>query len=213
MGTTTMDGRSKPFYLFMGVLSHLVLRGAFRLKVSGVEHLPKDTGFVLAANHLSNLDPWPLGLAAWPRPIHFMAKAEIFDSPVLGRFVAAQGAFPVRRGERDTGAVERAITFARGGDPVVMFPEGTRRLPGRQIKHHTGAARVALEAGVPLIPAGISGTDRLNRLGAQRVLYGPPVDLDDLKGMPSRDGAVEGTRRLMEAIHRLEAQLAGGKGR
>src|SRR5690606_15920333 len=109
--------------------------------------------------------------------------------------------------------VERAITFARGGDPVVMFPEGTRRLPGRQIKHHTGAARVALEAGVPLIPAGISGTDRLNRLGAQRVLYGPPVDLDDLKGMPRRDGAVEGTRRLMEAIHRLEAQLAGGKGR
>lgn len=207
-----MAGRPTPFYLFMGTLSHLVLRGAFRLKASGVEHLPRDTGFVLAANHLSNLDPWPLGLAAWPRTIHFMAKAEIFDSPVLGTFVAAQGAFPVRRGERDTGAVERAIEFARNGDPVVMFPEGTRRLPGRQIKHHTGAARVALEAGVPLIPAGISGTDRVSRLGRQRVRYGPAVDLDDLKGMPSREAGVEGTRRLMEAIHRLEAELAEGLG-
>ena len=207
------SSRSKPFYLFMGALSHVVLKGAFRLKFLGVENLPREGGFVLAANHLSNLDPWPLGLPVWPRPIHFMAKAEIFDSPVLGPFVAAQGAFPVRRGERDTGAVERAITFARGGDPVVMFPEGTRRLPGRQIKHHTGAARVALEAGVPLIPAGISGTDRLSRLGALRVLYGPPVDLDDLKGMPAREGAVEGTRRLMETIHRLEAELAERKGR
>src|SRR5690606_28342799 len=111
-GSHPMAGRPTPFYLFMGTLSHLVLRGGFRLKASGVEHLPRDTGFVLAANHLSNLDPWPLGLAAWPRTIHFMAKAEIFDSPLLGPFVAAQGAFPVRRGERDTGAVERAIEFA-----------------------------------------------------------------------------------------------------
>lgn len=208
-----MSGRPTPFYLFMGSLSHLVLRGLFRLKSSGLEHLPQDTGFVLAANHLSNLDPWPLGLRAWPRTIHFMAKAELFDHPVLGPFVAAQGAFPVRRGERDTGAVERAIEFARNGDPVVMFPEGTRRLPGREVTYKTGAVRVALEAGVPLIPAGIAGTDRVTRLGAQSVRYGPPVDLEDLKGKPIREAAAEGTRRLMEAIHRLEAEIAEGRGR
>ena len=206
---TKVRDRNSPFYLLMGVTSHLVLRGAFRLQFLHRERLPKDTGFVLCANHLSNLDPWPLGLAVWPHPIRFMAKAEIFDHKLLGPFVAAQGAFPVRRGERDTGALEKAIEFVRNGDVVVMFPEGTRRgKPGHVPKHHTGAARVALEGGVPLVPAAIAGTDRLSRLGKQRVLYGNPVQLDDLRGDGSREAYIEATRRLMADIHALEAELA-----
>lgn len=208
-----MAAKPTAFYLVMGTLSHLVLRGGFRLRTSGLENLPKEGGFVLASNHLSNLDPWPLALAVWPRVVRFMAKSEAIETPVLGRFIAAQGAFPVRRGERDSGALTAALEYLRAGDPLVMFPEGTRRKPGREIKHHTGAARVALEAGVPLVPAALSGTDRVNRLGAQTVRYGAPIPLDDLKELPSREAAQQATARLMQAIHALEAELASGLGR
>jgi len=92
-----------------------------------------------------------------------------------------------------------------------MFPEGTRRKKGLRKKHqarpHTGAARIALEAGVPLVPAAIKGTDRLSRLGPLRVAYGEPVPLDDLAALEPRVAALEATERLMLEIERLEATL------
>ena len=126
-----------------------------------------------------------------------MAKAELFWSP-LGWFTRGGGAFPVRRGERDTTAIETAVRLCREGHIVVMFPEGTRRLKGLSKRHEararTGAARIALEAGVPLVPAGISGTDQLPRLAGLRVAYGPPVPIDDLRGRDAARGAPGGDR-------------------
>jgi 1-acyl-sn-glycerol-3-phosphate acyltransferase len=121
------------------------------------------------------------------------------------------GAFPVRRGERDTVAIETAVQLVREGEVVAIFPEGTRRKKGLVKKHkaraHTGAARVALEAGVPLIPAAIAGTDRITRLGPLRVAYGQPVELDDLRDEDPREAAQIGTDRLMSAIADLERTL------
>jgi 1-acyl-sn-glycerol-3-phosphate acyltransferase len=92
-----------------------------------------------------------------------------------------------------------------------MFPEGTRRQKGlrkkREARWRSGAARIALEAGVPLVPAGIAGTDGLLRLQRIRVAYGPPVPLDDLAGRPLEEAASEATNRLREAITGLEASL------
>jgi 1-acyl-sn-glycerol-3-phosphate acyltransferase len=92
-----------------------------------------------------------------------------------------------------------------------MFPEGTRRRKGLRKKHearwHTGAARIALEARVPLVPAGIVGTNRLARLGPLRVRYGAPVELGDLAALPVADGARIATERLREAITELEESL------
>jgi 1-acyl-sn-glycerol-3-phosphate acyltransferase len=92
-----------------------------------------------------------------------------------------------------------------------MFPEGTRRRKGLvkryEARPRTGAARIALEAGVPLVPAAVSGTDRLLRLGPLRVAYGAPVELDDLHDMELRDAAQEATDRLMARIGELEASL------
>ena len=183
----------------------------FRLKASGVEHLPREGGYVLSANHLSNLDPWPLGLPLFPdRQIRFMAKKELFRSP-LRPILKYGGAFEVRRGEGDTKAIETAVRLAREGEVVAIFPEGTRRTKGLTKKHQarprTGAVRVALEAGVPLIPAAIGGTDRITRLGPLRVAYGPPVQLDDLRGRDMREAAQVGTERLMTAIAELEEAL------
>ena len=137
-----------------------MLRLLYRERWRGVERLPADGGYVLAANHWSNFDPWPLGMALFPRRyLRFMAKSELFWFP-LGPFISACGAFPVRRGERDQEAVDTAVRLCREGHVVVMFPEGTRREKGLRKRHEarwrSGAARIALEAGVPLVPAGIS---------------------------------------------------------
>jgi 1-acyl-sn-glycerol-3-phosphate acyltransferase len=198
------------FYLILGLLSWPLLHGLFRLRASGVEHLP-DGGFVISANHTSNLDPWPLGLPLWPRrQLHFMGKVELFNR-VLGPMLRAGGAFPVRRGRGDMEAMRTAVELARAGRAVAIFPEGTRRVKGRrrkfQAKPHTGAARVALEAGVPLVPAAVAGTDRLSRLGPLRVVYGPPVELDDLDGTHIREASRIATDRLMKEIERLHRTL------
>ena len=183
----------------------------FRLRASGKENIPREGGFVLSANHLSNLDPWALGLPLFPRrQLRFMAKAELFDSP-LKPIVKAAGAFRVRRGEGDAEAIATAVQLAREGEVVVIFPEGTRRTKGLVKRHaarpHTGAVRVALEAGAPLIPAAIAGTDRLSRLGPLQVAYGTPVVLDDLRDRDAREAAEIGTERLMAAIGELEGSL------
>jgi 1-acyl-sn-glycerol-3-phosphate acyltransferase len=140
-----------------------------------------------------------------------MAKSELFWFP-LGAIISAGGAFRVRRGERDEEAIAKAVALAREGHGVVMFPEGTRRRKGLRKKHearwHTGAARIALEAGVPLVPAAISGTERLARLGPLRVRYGPPVELADLEKLPPAEGARVATERLQQAIGELETSLS-----
>lgn len=182
-----------------------------RPKATGVENVPREGGFVLAANHLSNFDPWAVGLPIFPwRYLRFMAKSELWWFP-LGPIIKAGGAFKVRRGERDADAIERAVQLAREGHAVVVFPEGTRRRKGLVKKHqaraHTGAARIALGADVPLIPAAIKGTDKLRMLGPLRVTYGTPVPLDDLAGRDWREAAQEATDRLMTEIARLEQTL------
>ena len=189
-------------YSFAGYVSQPV-KWLFRLKATGLEHIPREGGFVLASNHTSNFDPWPLGLPLFPRrQLRFMAKSELYWFP-LKLVLNGAGAFPVRRGQRDLEAIETAVQLARAGEVVMMFPEGTRRRKGLRKKHearpHTGAARIAIEAGVPLVPAAVRGTDRLARLGPLRVAFGEPLAPE---GTPR-----ELTDRLMAEIERLLESL------
>ncbi len=199
------------FFRVLAAVSRPVLYGPFRLRAFGLEHVPPAGGFVLASNHTSNLDAWPLALPLYPRQLHFMAKAELYK-PVLRPILDATGAFPVRRGERDAEAFKTAVWLAREDGVVAMLPEGTRRNKGlrkkREARPHPGAARIALAAGVPLVPAAIAGTDRLSRFGPFRVAYGAPIELDGL-GTTRREAAHEATGRLMEEIKRLERVLSG----
>jgi 1-acyl-sn-glycerol-3-phosphate acyltransferase len=203
--------RPSPLYNLIGALSWPVLYGVFRLRSRGREQLPREGGYVLACNHVSSLDPWPLGLPLWPsRFLRFMAKSELYWWP-LRYVIKGAGAFPVRRGERDAVAIDTAVRLAREGYVVAMFPEGTRRTKGLVKKHESrprsGAARIALEAGVPLVPAAVKGTDKLTRLARLSVAYGAPVDIDDLRGKDVAEAAQEATERLMVQIHELEASL------
>src|SRR3954454_14623802 len=187
--------RPSPVYRFIGTISSPVVRGVLRLEARGVERLPEG-GFVLAANHLSNFDPWPLGIPLLPRRwLRFMAKSELYWWP-LSVAVGAAGAFKVRRGAGDTDAVNIAVELVREVEIVVMFPEGTRRKKGvrktRQARAHTGAARIAQLAGAPFVPAATKGPDRLSRLAKLQVVYGEALE-------PGED-VQAATERLMNEI-------------
>jgi len=199
-------------YLLIGVLSYPVLRIVGRLRWQGAERLPPAGGYVLAANHLSNFDPWLLGMPLFPRRyLRFMAKSELFWFP-LGPFISACGAFSVKRGQHDQEAVDTALRLCREGNIVVMFPEGTRREKGlrkrREARWRSGAARIALEAGVPLVPAGIYGSGRLLRFGRLFVAFGDPIVVADLAGLAPDEAANLATERLKAAITELEEALA-----
>jgi 1-acyl-sn-glycerol-3-phosphate acyltransferase len=198
-------------YHLAALVTWPVVHLVYRYRAVGKEHLPAQGGYVLAAGHISNFDPWPLGLALWPRRfLRVKAKSELFWPP-LGWMIRAGGGFRVRRGLADAQAMQTAVELARSGNVVAMFPEGTRRAKGLRKKHRaaakSGAARIALEAGVPLVPAGIKGTDRLAKLGRLQVAYGPPIPLDDLAELDKADAARAATERLMTAIRELEESL------
>jgi 1-acyl-sn-glycerol-3-phosphate acyltransferase len=207
-----MPPRTPLFYQVAGVLSWPVMHVLFRLRVHGRENVPATGGYVLACNHLSNFDPWPLGMPLWPqRWLRFMAKSELYWWPAT-LVLNGAGAFKVRRGTGDREAMATAERLAREGNVVVMFPEGTRRRKGlvkrREARAHSGAARIALEAGVPLVPAAVAGTDRLLRLGPIEVVFGTPLEIDDLRASDDiRRASQEATERLMARIAELEATL------
>jgi 1-acyl-sn-glycerol-3-phosphate acyltransferase len=208
----TKPPRPSWVYLAIGGLTWPVLKVVFRHRAHGSENVPAEGGFVLAANHWSNFDPWPLAMTFFPRRFfRFMAKSELFWFP-LGPIIRAGGAFEVRRGEQDEEAIAIAVSLVRDGHAVVMFPEGTRRRKGLRKKHEarwrTGAARIALEADAPLVPAGIAGTERLARLGPLRVSYGAPIEMEDLADRPVAEGARIATDRLSDAVAALERSLA-----
>ena len=195
----------------IALLSWPILYILFRLRARGRDNLPSAGGYVLACNHVSSFDPWLLGVPLWPRRfLRFMAKSELYWFP-LRLLLDGAGAFPVRRGQADIEAIETAVRLARDGHVIAMFPEGTRRRKGLvkrfQPRPRTGAARIALEADVPLIPAAVKGTDRLLRLGPLRVRFGAEVELDDLRALEPHAAAQQATNRLMARIEELEAAL------
>jgi 1-acyl-sn-glycerol-3-phosphate acyltransferase len=207
-----MPPRPPLLYNVVAAFSWPLLYGLFRLRVQGRDNVPAQGGLILACNHLSNFDPWPLGMPLWPqRWLRFMAKAELYWWQAT-YILDAAGAFKVHRDTADVEAIETAVRLAREGNVVVVFPEGTRRRKGLMKKHQararSGAARIALLAGVPLVPAAVSGTDRLLTLGPLSIAYGAPIELEDLRsGGDLRGASQEATGRLMARIAELEDTL------
>jgi len=138
-----------------------------------------------------------------------MAKNQLFRRRFVGPLVRSLGAFPARDEEEALGGLPAAVALLRAGDVVVIFPTGARRRLDKEHRLRTGAARSALEAGVPLVPAAVRGTDHWRRRARWQVAYGPPVRLDDLAGEEPVRAARAATNRLSEAIAALEKSLAG----
>ncbi|CQR74336.1 1-acyl-sn-glycerol-3-phosphate acyltransferase [Sporomusa ovata DSM 2662] len=136
---------------------------AFRWRTFGIENIPAG-GAIIAANHISLWDPPVVGTAL-PRRAHFMAKEELFANPVFGWLISKLGAFPVKRGAADRTAIKTALTLLKKGSILVIFPEGTRSKDGKLGTPEAGLALLALKAGVPVIPAAITGTNKIFRAG------------------------------------------------
>ena len=130
----------------------------WRLSRIGREHIPAEGPVLLVCNHRSIIDPFIIGLCS-RRPIYYVAKEEIFRNRLLGWFVSSLGAFPVRRGAADADMIETAKAILERGDPVLMFPEGTRTRPGPLGKPKRGVGRLALETGATVVPVAMIGTE------------------------------------------------------
>lgn len=178
------------FVLLLGDLLTLVY--CRRYEVVGREHVPASGGVIVVSNHLNNADP-PMIQRALPRYVVFMAKKEMIDAPVIGPLFKAWGAFPVRRGDPDLGALRAACRVVQGGEMLMMFPEGTRSRSGRLGAGHPGTALIARRTSAPILPVAITGTESIKWPGVFlrprsirhiRVTIGEPFRLD--RAGPSR---------------------------
>ncbi len=182
-----------------------LVRLVFRPQVTGLQHVPAG-GFVLCANHLSGLDSPALAGPLGGRWVLHMAKPQLFARQPLAALVRRFGAFPARSATATGASVGTAAALAQAGFAVLIMPEGARRR-GRVLRPRTGAARVALDAGVPVVPAAIRGTDSWRRFERWRVAFGAPISFDDLAGLEPHLAARAATERLWSEILRLEASL------
>jgi 1-acyl-sn-glycerol-3-phosphate acyltransferase len=170
-----------------------------RLRVYGKERIPRTGGYVVAFNHFSWVDIPAYGWAT-TRPLYFLAKAEAHAVPVAGTYLRLFGSFAVRRGESDREAVRRMREVVRDGNLLGVFAEGTRQRSGVPGHVQPGAAMVALNEDVPVIPAAIHGSQvwHLGSLKPVSIVWGEPMRFDGLPG---------GSRGYREASARIEAEL------
>ncbi len=170
------------------------------LRVYGVERVPAQGGLVVAANHFSWLDPPALGSAS-PRTLYFMAKVEAHRVPGLGQLMRSFGAFAVRRGESDRDAVRKMRQIVRDGHALGMFAEGTRQreVPGPV---QPGAAMVAINESVPLIPVAIHGSQNWHwNFAPISLAWGEPMTFDGLP--PGGKGYKEASLEVERKLHEL----------
>jgi 1-acyl-sn-glycerol-3-phosphate acyltransferase len=157
-----------------------LLTAMFRVSLPGAERIP-DGGVILAGNHLSYADPMLLWCKS-PRPVHFMARSDLWEHTVIGWGLDHFWSFPVRRGAADREALQQASAILQAGEPVGIFPEGTRKFHG-DAEAQGGAAFLAIRNDVPVVPIGIAGTDRIKPPGSRMIRFpkvvmavGEPID-------------------------------------
>lgn len=154
------QGVARGLYAVVRFLLTPVFRLYFRLHISGAEHIPAEGAAIVTPNHKSFWDSFFTAVAT-PRHMRFMAKRELFD-PWYGGLLLRLGAFPVDRGSGDAEALETARVILGQGGLLELFPEGTRIRDSEELgAPKRGAARLALETGTPIVPAAITGTDKI----------------------------------------------------
>lgn len=201
-----------------------ICRLYWRVDFTGLENVPATGAYVVAPVHRSFLD---FGLVAGitSRRLRYMGKEELWRSAALGRLISALGAFPVSRGTVDREALRRCLEVVETGEPLVLFPEGTRRSGPVVAELFEGASYVAARAQIPIVPVGIGGSERALRRGqrlprpvkvsvvvGEPILPPPPADGTDATGRVPRRQVRELTQELSKRLQDLfdEAQIAAG---
>ncbi len=194
----------------------LPTRALSRLRAYGQDRIPRTGGVVLAINHLHWIDVPIVGTTS-PRDVDFVAKVEAHRMPGLGPFIRWHGALAVRRGESDRDAVRLMRQAVREGRVLGLFVEGTRQLSGYPGAAQPGAAMVALQESVPVLPVAINGTQHwhLGNLAPCSIAYGEPIRFDSLakNGRGYKEATAEIERRIHALFHWLVDVHARGRPR
>lgn len=198
-------------YAIVRGLVLVVAKALGRVEIVGAEKIPATGSFVLAPVHRSNVD-FALTSLVTRRPMRYMGKDSIWRSKLLGRFVTMLGAFPVHRGSADRDALRACIDIVEGGNPLVMFPEGTRRSGPVVEALFDGTAFVAARARVPIVPVGIGGSEAMMPKGAKLLkpsklvlVVGDPIPAPELteRGRVPRSAVGQLTARLHDELQAL----------
>lgn len=205
-------------YPTLRLLAIIVMKILFRVEKYGTEHMPRTGPLLIVANHSSFLDP-PLVGAMAPRQLTFLAKAELFRVPFLGWLIRKLGAYPVNREGGDMTALRTAQRALADDRAVLIFPEGTRGEEGELRPAKPGAALLAVQSGVPVVPAYVRGSGqawprgrRLPQPAKVVVTFGPPLRFQRAVG-PQRKAQYEtASREMMAAIGALKDRASGGVG-
>ena len=214
--------RREPLYPVVLALIGLMVRALFKLEVHGVRNLPHRGPVLLAANHVSYLDPCVLAAVAYRagRRIRFLAIADLFSKPGLGWLLREGRMIPVHRGGGAEALVGTARRALAAGEAVLVYPEGTIPAPGQRVEAQRGAGLLALATSAPVVPVGSWGLERrgrkrppLRRRAA--VVFGAPLDLSRPGDQASRRAQQEAAAALLEAVRKCVGaaeQRAGAGG-
>ncbi|WP_457637618.1 lysophospholipid acyltransferase family protein [Oceanithermus sp.] len=206
-----MAAVSKPnlVYRITKLVARFVLRLICQIEVVGREKVPLEGPVIIAANHLSWLDPPAIGLVL-PRPISYIARADLFDNRFLGWLLPRLYVIPVERGSGDLAAVKAAIRTLRNGMAFGIFPEGTRSRSGKLQPFKTGTAAIAIRTGAPVLPVAVIGSDKIWPPGGKihlgrklKIVFGDPIDLSRYAGKLDKPHLEDATREIEMAVAKL----------
>jgi 1-acyl-sn-glycerol-3-phosphate acyltransferase len=202
---------SRAFYAVVRTIVAVVTRTYTRMSIEGREHVPRRGAFILAPVHRSYVDT-PISACVTRRRLRFMGKDPLWKNPVSGWLLSALGGFPVTRGTADREALRRCIAVLEAGEPLVLYPEGERKSGPVIQPMFDGAAYCALRAGVPIVPVGIGGSERVMPKGARfvyprkvHVIVGEPIE----PVAPTASGRVprSAIKGLSDELHTTLQQL------
>jgi 1-acyl-sn-glycerol-3-phosphate acyltransferase len=161
---------SYPVYRIVRFTCFVVLKSCFRLRIIGRENIPKSGGFIVASNHVSHFDPAVVG-AAVPQTVHFLAREDLYTARFWGHIIKRVATIPVKREYKDFKAMKMALKVLKKGDPVGIFPEGTRSTDHQLGEAQLGIGMLAAHSGARVVPMLVKGTERILPKHARMVRF------------------------------------------
>ncbi|QGH34809.1 1-acyl-sn-glycerol-3-phosphate acyltransferase [Gracilibacillus salitolerans] len=187
------------FYQFAKTVVKIVLKPKYKVKEVGTENIPTEGPVIICSNHISNYDPPIVGITC-PRPIHFLAKEELFKNKLFGFILKKVNTIVLKRGMNDRNALRKGLEVLKEGNVLGLFPEGTRSKSGELKRGLAGAGFFALRSKATVIPCAIVGSYKSKE--PLKVIYGKPVDMETLR--ENKASAQEVTDAIMNEIKKIK---------
>lgn len=198
---------NKTIYMMIRAIVLALYKLVFWIRLEGKENLPEGDGMLFCSNHLSNLDP-PTVAVMVPRKLRFLAKEELFHNKPFAWLIRHLGATPITRGGADVSAVKTCIRILRGGENLLMFPQGTRRKVLREKDVKPGAIVIAQRSGVPIVPLAICGKYR--PFSRMKVKIGKCITQEEVSQIMNDEAVTDKTGALQHVLYERMAALMEG---